>query len=291
MPKPPTLATYGCRNRADYKAFVGRHARLLTRIAAYEQAVSQQGETFYVPAWCSVCGKQSQLLVDYACSWVDPEGQRQRNWRERLQCVGCGLNNRMRAVFHLILGNLAVSDASRVFITEQTTPLYRFLQWNIPGLVGSEYLRDGTPRGGINSAGIRHEDITCLSFPDQSFDFICMFDVLEHVPDFSRAIIECARCLVPGGQLLLTAPFVCHYDRTLVRAVLRPDQSLQLLEPAEYHGDPICEEGVLCFYHFGWSLLEDLEAGGLFEPTLTVFWSRRYGYLGGLQSVILARRR
>jgi 2-polyprenyl-3-methyl-5-hydroxy-6-metoxy-1,4-benzoquinol methylase len=35
----------------------------------------------------------------------------------------------------------------------------------------------------MNAACVRHEDVTYLSFPDEAFDVIGTFDVLEHVPD------------------------------------------------------------------------------------------------------------
>lgn len=38
------------------------------------------------------------------------------------------------------------------------------------------------------------------------FDMIGMFDVLEHLPDDHRVLVDLRRMLVPGGSLLLTVP-------------------------------------------------------------------------------------
>jgi ubiquinone/menaquinone biosynthesis C-methylase UbiE len=49
-------------------------------------------------------------------------------------------------------------------------------------------------------------DATHLDFPNDSFDAVTMFDVLEHVPDDRRAIAEALRVLRPGGHLLVSTP-------------------------------------------------------------------------------------
>jgi SAM-dependent methyltransferase len=50
-------------------------------------------------------------------------------------------------------------------------------------------------------------DIAAIPAPDRSFDAILCSEVLEHVPDPTRALDEFARLLKPGGTLILTAPF------------------------------------------------------------------------------------
>lgn len=50
-------------------------------------------------------------------------------------------------------------------------------------------------------------DITKIPAPDASFDAILCSEVLEHVPEPSRALDEFARLLKPGGVMILTAPF------------------------------------------------------------------------------------
>jgi SAM-dependent methyltransferase len=50
-------------------------------------------------------------------------------------------------------------------------------------------------------------DITSIPAADASFDAILCSEVLEHVPEPSRALDEFARLLKRGGSLILTAPF------------------------------------------------------------------------------------
>lgn len=50
-----------------------------------------------------------------------------------------------------------------------------------------------------------------IPFPDQSFDMVVMFDVIEHIPKNTEpiAIKEIRRVLRPGGTFIVSTPF--HY--------------------------------------------------------------------------------
>jgi SAM-dependent methyltransferase len=54
--------------------------------------------------------------------------------------------------------------------------------------------------GGVVGSGY------ALPFADGSFDLVCMFDALEHIPDDRRALQEVARVLEPGGLVLVSVP-------------------------------------------------------------------------------------
>lgn len=63
--------------------------------------------------------------------------------------------------------------------------------------------------GAYNCDG--HQDVLALSWPDAHVDAVMCLEVLEHVPDPFRAAHEIQRVLKPGGQLLLTVPFLTSY--------------------------------------------------------------------------------
>lgn len=108
---------------------------------------------------------------------------------------------------------------------------------------------------------VQREDVTKLSFVDRSFDSNVSLDVLEHVPDFRVALRELARVLRPGGSLVLTVPFYADRVESRMLATVHPDGNIEHLQPPEYHGDPL-GSGVLCFHHFGWDLLDAMNASG-----------------------------
>ena len=73
-----------------------------------------------------------------------------------------------------------------------------------------------------------------------------------------------------------------------MRAELDKDGVVHHLLPPEYHGDPINNDGCLCFYHFGWELLDQLRALGFSDVAAYFYWSRQFGYLGGDQLLFKA---
>lgn len=120
------------------------------------------------------------------------------------------------------------------------------------------YAEDLAP-GTVREDGARCEDITRLTFPDNSIDLLVSSDVLEHVPDIEAAFREMARVLRPGGLHLFTVP---PRARTRKRAVLVAGQVQLLMEP-DYHCDPLNPRGILAFWDFGPDAVALFAASGL----------------------------
>jgi SAM-dependent methyltransferase len=246
-------------------------------------------ESFGVAGYCVACDSDSTFLVDYQYCFVEPNGHRIPNWRERLVCARCGLNNRLRAAAGFLLA--ASTSKTPIYLTEQVTPLFRLMVSKREGTIGSEYVRDGTAPGALNGAGVRNEDVTRLSFPDSSFGVIGTFDVLEHVPEYRKALSEFSRCPRPGGTLIVTVPYLLGSSGTITRATVDASGAVTHLLPPEIHGDPLDPDGgALCFYHFGWDFMDALTGAGFAEAGLSLFWDERLGYLGGYQFAITARK-
>jgi SAM-dependent methyltransferase len=254
-----------------------------------EQGLITDQSAFAVSGHCFVCGQRVDFHVDFSyCSFIN--GERTPNWREHLSCPGCGLNNRMRAAIHILEQAYRPRQTSRLYATEQTTPLFRALRARYPRLIGSEYLGSALPFGTTNAKGIRNESITHLRFPSSAFDHILSFDVLEHVPDYLKGFSECFRCLKPGGTLLFSVPFTGEPDN-LVRAQVNANGTISHLLPPEYHGDPLNAQGCLCFYHFGWELLDSLRGIGFRDVFAFRYWSREFGYLGNGEQLMFTAQR
>ena len=272
-----------CRSYGDYVELRQKHP--LAALHDAEARLVANASEFDVQGYCAVCEREAAFRVDFKFTSTPVP-----NWRERLTCPHCGLNNRLRLSIHFLKQFGNISRASTIYVTEQKTRLYRVLKGYYPSLVGSEYLRDGTTRGTTNADGLRHEDLTNLSFPENSLGLICTFDVMEHVPDYRKAIAECVRCLRPGGNILVTVPFNLNSEATRIRARVLSDGSIEHLLPPQYHADPMSTDGALCYQIFGWDFVSLLESAGFSNAAIYFFWSEKLGYLGGLQAMIFGAK-
>ena len=278
------MHTHICGTLEAYAAFSATQAAAGAAQRQAEADAIGPGDSFPVAGFCEVCGAPADFLVDYQYGG-DAEA-RQPNWRERLICPGCNLNNRARAAVGIILRLSGAPDT--VYLTEQASPLLDYVRRQRPAAFGSEYLRDGTAPGKTNAEGVRHEDVTALSLADNAVGLIGTFDVLEHVPDYRRALREFLRCLKPGGHVVISVPFHLGQAETVARAEMRADGSIEHRLPAIYHGDPLDPQGILCFHDFGWDFLGFMRSIGFADAHMRFYWSRDFGYLGGWQSLIVA---
>lgn len=200
------------------------------------------------------------------------------DWREGAICPRCRLSARQRLAWHAFLAAAHGSEAA-VYATEAITPFQAHLRQHVRRLVSSEYLATAE-RGEqvrIGDTMVENQDLTGLTYDDRAFDAIFCLDVLEHVPDYHRALAELHRVLAPGGQLILSAPFSVDRDETVVRARVEANGAITHLLAPEYHGDPV-RGRALCFYHFGWDVLDLMRDIGFTEVALTVGRSDRFGY-------------
>jgi SAM-dependent methyltransferase len=285
----PSLELTLIHNYADYLKYRESARDRAAQRAQLERELIEPAPTFYLDAHCHTCATRSRFRVDY-CYSPDAEGSALPNWRERLTCQSCGMNNRLRAVTHLFPYLCTPMPTDKIYLTEQTTRLYRWLSQRYVNLIGSEYLGNTVPFGTTDDRGIRNESLTRLSFPARHFRHILTFDVLEHIPDYAAALRECWRCLAPGGSLLISVPYLLGASATRVRARVLPNGDIEHLLPPEYHGDPLTSAGCLCYYHFGWDLLTTLAEVGFSSTAVALYWSREYAYLGGDQMLIIARK-
>jgi SAM-dependent methyltransferase len=274
---PLSLAHDGWRAWSAWRA---RHQGRLDAQYRLQCEVGQAAGADGWPGWCGLCSRAVHFELPSAARGADA------NLREELVCPGCRLTSRNRGALALLTQDLDRAQ-SRVYLTEQASAAFVWLQSAFSQVEGSEYGLDASSRprlqGWFEHLGGRgtlvERDVTRLDFTDASLDAIGSFDVLEHVPDYPAALREFARCLKPGGRLVLTIPFLDGEERTLVRARLTGDGGIEHLCEPEIHGDPVAG-GVLCFYHFGWDLLDACRAAGFGRAAWVRTWSPREAMFG-----------
>ena len=286
----PVLTVSELLSYEDYIRHADKHRETHLANWSFEKSlIPSTGVDFTVPGFCYVCRASVDFLVDFAYSY-EQDGILMPNWRERLVCPGCRLNNRMRAVIHIFEQRYHPHENSDIYITEQTTALYNWFKKSFLHVRGSEYLGDSVGQGSCNDKGMRNEDLTQLSFDNDEFDYILSFDVFEHIPNYKEALSECCRCLKPGGILYFSAPFVKTAEKNIVRASLSNTGEVTHVLPPEYHGNPLSSDGCLSFYQFGWEILDELQALGFTNAKALLYWSREFGYLGGEQLIFVATK-
>jgi SAM-dependent methyltransferase len=69
-----------------------------------------------------------------------------------------------------------------------------------------EAIAYGRGRYGAGNVEFREGDVQALDLPDASFDAVCSFETIEHVPDRDAFLAEMRRVLRPGGVFLVSTP-------------------------------------------------------------------------------------
>lgn len=279
------MKVFRIHNINENKQHSSRNAESYLQSVEYENNLAKKsGREFTVKGVSYPANKYVDFKVDYLYS----DGKN-INWRERLVCPITGLNNRLRSSIHLLDFELTPYPDSDIYITEQVTPLFDYLKQKYKKLIGSEYLGDKV-NGGEMLRGIRHEDMTKLSFGNNTFDYYLSFECFEHIPEYKKAIGEIHRVLKDNGVFMGTFPFSRNDYNNIIRARLDDKGNIVHLMEPEYHGDPVSEKGILCFTVFGWELLDEFRAVGFRDVYVILFWSDVFGYLGGEQVIFIAKK-
>ncbi len=288
---PPLLRPLASvRTRAEYE--VATRGEEIQRLKAHSRQLAEQAgaESFTVEGYCIPCERRVDFIVDmqwggrrHADGWTP-------NWRERMECPHCRMNNRQRLVAGLVKQRLAGTSGQRVYFMEQVTPIFQWAKATFPDhhLVGSEYLGHQY-RGGDIVEGIRHEDVENLSFADGSLDLIVSNDVFEHVPNPPKAFRECSRVLRVGGEMLATIPFHAEQDVSVVRSKIVNGAFCDLL-PQVFHGIPVSVNGALVFTDFGWDMVETMRNPGFGDVKADLYGGISQGHLGQCQIVFAATK-
>lgn len=104
----------------------------------------------------------------------------------------------------------------------------------LPFYAGSDFSGEAD-HPSVAPGGARSEDLTRLTYRENSFDLILTSETLEHVPDLHAALREIHRVLAPGGRHVFTVPVLPGTKQTIARSTVRPDGSICDLLPRICH--------------------------------------------------------
>ena len=269
------LPAAGPRQFRVYPLLVGE---LPSRVDAFAARRRRFG-----PIKCPVCGSYGFAVGFNA---------KPMNLRETGLCSNCSATNRQRQLAHMIcqsfatiigsqkpsLSKVAALEGYVIYNTEARGPVNAHLA-AMEGYLCSEYLGDDCKSGDI-LGGIMHQDLTALSFPDESIDMVLSSDVLEHVADPYRAHEEIRRVLRSGGSHIFTVPFHQQLYLDEQRAYVNEHGDVVHLKEPIYHSDPLRPTAdVLVYTIFSLEMLIRLRRMG-FVTNLYRLHSPRLGILG-----------
>jgi DNA-directed RNA polymerase subunit RPC12/RpoP len=168
--------------------------------------------------------------------------------RDTYECMRCGSIPRQRALMQVLEEVAPQWRELRIHESSPDGASSRRLARECRGYDASQYWPDVAP--GATRDGVRCEDVTRLTFDDESLDLFITQDVFEHVLHPERGFAEIARVLRPGGLHVFTVPWY-RWKPTLTRTRAGADGGLEHLEPPDYHANPVDPAGSLVITEWG----------------------------------------
>lgn len=234
--------------------------------------------------FCSICENSTKFYSESL------------DFRSKLRCMGCDKEFGGSAVRERALAR-AIDLFHPNYLTSRIhdiAPAMRGISLKLrkkcPGYIYSNYF-PGEPLG-ETIRGIRNENIESQTFPDASFDLAISLDVMEHVNMPDLAFREVARTLSSGGMYIFSAPTYKHLTDSRRRARYMENGDVEHLElPAEYHGNPISNEGSLVTFHYGYDLVDSINRWSGMDVSCLRFCDEYLGIIGNFTEIYVCRKR
>lgn len=181
--------------------------------------------------------------------------QATNSWfRDNYLCTKCGSIPRERALMYVLEKEFPNWQELTI---HESSPVERGASVRIKNegknVIQSQYFPT-IPSGTYNNRWLC-EDLEKLSFSDNSIDIHITQDVIEHIFHPELVFKEIARTLAPNGAHIFTVPLL-NKSHSSVRCAEKDDNVItQLINPPEYHGNPVSEEGSLVTFHWGYDIV------------------------------------
>jgi hypothetical protein len=233
---------------------------------------------FRVAGVCPLCGEASEFVarIDRGL----PEIWYPNAFRDRLRCVKCDSIPRERALITVV--DRLYPDWRKLRMHESSPGdrgASRKFRLECPGYVASQY--DPTLGfGNIHPSG---------AYRSESFDLVITQDVFEHLFDPDRAIREIARTLRPGGAHIMTVP-IANGAKPSSRRAARTSTGITHLAPAQYHGNPVSNQGSLVTIDWGYDIVDYLAAHSGLAVSIYYFDDLSRGMRAICMEVVVCRK-
>lgn len=212
----------------------------------------------------------------------------QDKWlRDNYRCTKCWSIPRNRALANAL--NIFYPDWKNAIIHESSPggPLSDYLKRNAKGYTSSHYFED-IPRGSYKNE-FRSEDISALTFKNETFDVFITSDVFEHVLEPEKAFLEIGRVLKKGGVHIFTMPWYPALETTIQRAIKTSEGIIHIEEPI-YHGNPISDKGSLVTYDWGRDFVDFIYKHSNLYTTIYLEKNRHLGLEADFLEVFISKR-
>lgn len=156
---------------------------------------------------CYICGQKFFYFTKYRNGSKGLSDFRKRldgvgSDTDNFGCMFCRCHDRERHLF-MYFDKLELWDRMK-----QGAILHFAPERNLPNkileLKPREYIKaDLFP----TNSDIQKMDATAIPYPDSTFDFVIANHLLEHIPDYRKALAEFYRVLRPGGIAILQTPY------------------------------------------------------------------------------------
>lgn len=199
---------------------------------------------------CIHCGCrdfEQEAVIDAPLAAAWELSDRERRWLDRREghhCRNCGMSKRVRMLLWSIRRRCPPGPELRILHLNQTNALAPALQ-RLGSVTETVHRPDRPPGSRID--GRINQDMSRLTFEDDSFDLAVHSETLEHLLEYDRALDEVRRVLKPGGIQVYTIPLL--FSRVTRQRMVR-DASGRLVSrlPPSFHG---CEREFPVIWEFG----------------------------------------
>ena len=225
--------------------------------------------------YCCICNSKTVFIEK--SPWL----------RENYKCLKCGSSPRQRALVNALNFFVPHWRCMTVHESSPSTASSAYIKKECKHYSASHYYPD-KPLGSMNGK-FRCENLSRMTFEDESFDLFITQDVFEHVMDPFKAFSEIGKKKKKGGAHVFTLGWNPNTQISEPRSILVNEEILHLKEP-QFHGNPIDEKGSLVTWDWGMDIGETIFRESEMITTIFNVKDKKKGLDGETIEVLISRK-